>query len=93
MINGRHSLEEPFSVPQEFLSKEVLYLAVIFYSDGNTFGTTHGYPHFCGVSDTCEGAQKLIDDELSSDNKYKPWVGYFSSLGNTRVFSLTLVKQ
>lgn len=61
------------------LSSDFLWLSVIRYSDGDTFGTTSGYWTIVGLSNSSAEAQEKIKLALSSKDGYKPWVGYFSN--------------
>jgi hypothetical protein len=74
-----------------FSKKKKIYLAVVFYSDGDTFGTTYGLFHISGLSSTQKGAERLNKEALER-NEYKPWEGYFSHLMRTEVYLLDLVK-
>jgi hypothetical protein len=71
--------------------KKLVYLAVIFYSDGDTFGTTYGLFQIAGIAATPAGAKRLNKKALEED-AYKPWEGYFSNLMSTEIFLLELVK-
>lgn len=74
-----------------------VYLGVVFYYDGDTFGTTYGLYEISGVSDTLSGIEKInkktISDGLNNRwEGYKPWEGYFSGLIGAEIFKLDLVK-
>lgn len=56
--------------------KDFLYLAVIRYSTGDTFGRTNGAWSVVGVSATRIAAEKLCKKALEGIG-YKPWEGYF----------------
>jgi len=79
---------------QEYIhlsKKKNVYLAVVFYSDGDTFGTSHGLFQISGISATVAGAKKLNKKALEED-AYKPWEGYFARLDRADVFLLDLEK-
>jgi hypothetical protein len=69
---------EKFTVPKSYASAESLYVVGIRYSDGDTFGQTHGYIHWIGLAKTEKEAQKLLETAKSDKKGYKPWEGYFS---------------
>jgi hypothetical protein len=73
-----------------------VYLGVVFYSDGDTFGTTYGYFKFTGVSETQEGVERINKKALENgvDDMgyvYKPWEGYFNGLIGFEIFLLKIV--
>ena len=77
------------SLAREIKKAGKVYLAVIFYADGDTFGTTYGYFQLSGVSATLAGAEKQNKKALSGKG-YKPWEGYFSRLIGAEIFELPL---
>lgn len=75
------------------LKMDHLWLAVIRYSSGDTFGHSTGHWHIVGIAPTYEIAQLMIDEEIkpSTPGKYKCWEGYFESLEDTEIHELRLV--
>ena len=78
---------DEMEIPESYLEQPVLYLAVIRYHDGGTFGSQYGYSHYCGLSKTYTGAEELIK-EAKLGSSYKPWEGYFSGLDDEEVYPL-----
>lgn len=75
----------------DLLKLNRLYLAVVRYSTGDTFGSTSGAWHIVGASPTKDIAQKMLDEALSPDNKgRKPWEGYFEELEGTEICEVGL---
>lgn len=76
-----------------------LFLAVVRYSTGDTFGHTTGEHYIVGIAPTYEIAQMMLDEETKPSPKdskgrqlsYKPWEGYFESLEDTEIHELRLV--
>jgi hypothetical protein len=77
-----------FEVSQELFEKDILFVAYIRHSDGDTFGTTSGYTEFVGVESTEILARQLIESAKEAD--YKPWDGYFASLESEEVLEMRL---
>lgn len=88
--------------PKEFLGKD-LFLVVVRYSDGDTFGTTYGHWRVIGVYtdvETVSEVEKEIQETLKNENKYyyktnkyvkfAPWIGYFSGYETTELTKMTL---
>ena len=68
-----------------------LYLAVIRYSTGNTFGRCNGCWHIVGVAPTYDIAKAMIKEALESEDSYKPWEGYFEHYEDDEVHTLEVV--
>jgi len=72
---------------------ETLFVVVVRYSDGNTFGQVNGLGSIQGVFRTAEEAHKLAEQfpERQGIQGYKLWEGYFSAFESadvvTSVFS------
>lgn len=81
------------------LKMKKLFLAVVRYSTGDTFGHTIGMWHIVGLAPTFEIAQAMVKEaiEPSPEPKkgqyrhYKPWEGYFESLEDTEIHELNLI--
>ena len=84
-------------VTDSAFDKDHLYLAVVRYSDGDTFGTNHGKWYIIGAYETYKEAEDQLkaESEPSLENKgrrsYKPWEGYFNSLEDTEIHVLHVV--
>jgi hypothetical protein len=66
---------------------QTVYVLVVRYSSGNTFGNSFGNFHFVGVFKTEQEVldhQKLINS--SNYEGYKPWVGYFERLEHYEIY-------
>jgi hypothetical protein len=76
-----------------------LFLAVVRYGTGDTFGHTNGAWYIVGVAPTYKIAQAMLDDETKPSpepakgewQRYKRWEGYFESLDGTEIHELSLV--
>lgn len=77
--------------PEGVKEGDELYLTIVRYYDGGTFGRTCGYWHVHGVHRTAEEAAKLAktvrakgSDQHSYD-QYRPWIGYFAGLEDVEI--------
>lgn len=75
------------------LEHSSLYLCVIRYSTGSSFGTKYGYWCVVGVAKSVTEAQNLLDGALINGVfKYgymcKPWEGYFERFEDTEIHEL-----
>lgn len=82
----------------KLLKLDKLFLAVVRYSTGDTFGHTSGEFYIVGVAPTYKIAQAMLDEETkpspipkSGMRHYKRWEGYFESLEDTEIHELSLV--
>ena len=77
--------------PTEYVNENV-YMVLVRYRDGDTFGCTHGNWYIEGVYLDAKKAQRI--SRQISTNKYKgeylPWEGYFSSLESVEVWGTTV---
>ena len=70
-----------------------VFLVVVRYQSGNSFGTSHGNFHFFSVRATKEEALKDKEDiEQDKVSGYKPWKGYFEKLEDIEIHHLPLVE-
>lgn len=84
-----------------------LYVVIVRYSSGSTFGTTHGHWHVIGAYESRDEAEKIemaiskgtgmynrSEKGLYTDKNraYMPWVGYFESLEEVTVERLDIWK-
>ena len=67
-----------YEVTEDIYKASVLHMALIRYSDGDTFGRTCGLWHVIDFYHTFEEAERSIKDAKNGTG-YKPWEGYFSS--------------
>jgi len=86
-IDARHA---------DMLKMPKLFLAVVRYGTGDTFGHTTGAWYIVGVAPTREIAQAMLKEETVPSVKgeyrtYKRWEGYFESLEDTEIHELDLV--
>lgn len=93
---------DSIEVEEYLLQKDTLYLAVVRYSDADSFSFTSGKWYIAGVSDTYKGAEMLLSNEIKpspSDKKsdgtrkfpYKPWEGYFERLEGTEIHKVEVI--
>lgn len=81
---------------EDLIDLDKLYLAVVRYSTGDTFGRTEGEWHIVGVAPSYKIAQLMLDEATSpateGDYKnYKPWEGYFERLTDTEIHTMEVV--
>lgn len=75
-------------VKEETFNFDKVYCVLVFYRDGDTFGTTHGNLHFDSVHGTQEEAIKRaeqIEAEKDDGSITDPWKGYFSELESVEI--------
>jgi hypothetical protein len=88
-----HEIEVDWD-PKEYVGEPV-FLAVVRYSTGSTFGRQNGYWHIEGAYLDCKEAHKtvqdIIADRYSKKGKYTVWKGYFERLEYAEVKSFILL--
>lgn len=80
----------------DMLKLDKLFLAVVRYGTGDTFGHTSGEFHVVGLAPTYQIAEAMLEEETKPSKpgdyrSYKCWEGYFESLEGTEVHELSLV--
>lgn len=95
---GQHWSEksESFTIPKTEFEAEPrtqVYAAIAHYSDGDTFGSSHGHVYVGGVYGSYDRAvEKTKEFEAISKGDYSvPWTGYFSSLESVSVETLQVL--
>jgi hypothetical protein len=81
------------------IEMDKLFLAVVRYGTGDTFGHTNGAWYVAGIAPTYKIAQAILEEETKpsgppekgSWQHYKRWEGYFESLQDTEIHELSLV--
>ncbi len=78
------------------LALDTLWLAVVRYSTGDTFGRTTGCWALVGVAPTYKIAEAMLEEATKPTKEgdyknYKPWEGYFESLTDTEIHKLDVV--
>lgn len=78
---------------KKMLEMDRLFLAVVRYGTGDTFGHTNGAWYVAGIAPTYKIAEAILEEETKPSPKggYKQWEGYFESLDGTEVHGLSLV--
>lgn len=74
---------------------EHLYVVVVRYSSGSTFGSTHGHWYIVGAYKgykEAEAVEVSISKNKYKGKRYKPWEGYFESLEGVTVERLDIWK-
>jgi hypothetical protein len=90
---GYHSCEK-YNLTEEAPNKA--FLVIVRYTDGGTFGCTHGYWTLRGVFKTrgeAEGMAKSIRDESYEEvpgQQYLAWTGYFASLEDVEIHAVVI---
>lgn len=90
MGNSQETISVEFD-PKEAIGKNV-YLVIASYSDGDTFGQTHGHWYIVGCY-LDEHEAKLRQSQVynkSQKSDYYPWNGYFASLETIDIYATTL---
>jgi hypothetical protein len=82
-----HSVE----VDERLIGLDRLYLAVVRYSTGDTFGHTEGAWYIVGLAPTYKVAEAMLDVALNDKKSYKPWTGYFERFSGTEIHTLEVV--
>ena len=81
---------------KDLLLLDSLYLAVVRYSTGDTFGHTEGAWALVGVAPTYKIAELMLEEATKPTEKgdyrnYRPWEGYFEEFTNTEIHKLDVV--
>lgn len=81
---------------EDLLKLDTLYLAVVRYSTGDTFGRTEGAWALVGVAPTYKIAEMMLEEATKPTEKgdyrnYRPWEGYFERLTDTEIHKLDVV--
>jgi len=70
-----------------------VYILVVIYSDGNTFGHSYGNNCLIGAYKSIEKTQKIKKTiEKNKYKGYKPWEGYFAELTDIEIIKVNLIK-
>lgn len=79
-------------VDPHILDCDVVFLVVVRFQTGDTFGTSHGEFHFYSVRSTEEETRVDIRDikEAKKPGVYRPWDGYFERLEEIEVHQMPL---
>jgi hypothetical protein len=68
---------------------DAVYLVVIKYSTGNTFGRSGGHIALAGAFDSSDKAEQLAEavrkSKVAGEYGYLPWVGYFERVEDVSV--------
>jgi hypothetical protein len=83
------------TVEPEVFSGDKIFLAIVIYSDGDTFGSSSGHHEIIGGFSTRKEAEELLSHVTKDgyDNRpegFYPWNGYFSSLEGKTVIKLDI---
>lgn len=84
---------------KKMLELDKLFLAVVRYGTGDTFGHTNGAWYIVGVAPTYQIAKAMLEEETKPSaapkkgewQRYKRWEGYFESLEDTEIHELSVV--
>lgn len=74
---------------ERLLKFDNLFLCVVRYETGDSFGRTYGAWHLVGLAPTYEIAKLTLEQHMKSD-AYKPWQGYFERFQDTEIHELTV---
>lgn len=85
--------------PEDVKEGDELYLTIVRYYDGGTFGRTCGYWHVHGVHKTAAEAAELAKtvhakgSDRRSYDQYCPWIGYFAGLEGVEVHEFRVARH
>ena len=92
---------EEIEVSEEIFNSKTVFLVVVRYSDGDTFGTTFGHWNIMAVYNLKTKARQLKErienNKLEKTDKYgdwktKPWTGYFASLEGVEIHEMPVIE-
>lgn len=104
-LRGDFAVTEQIEVAFKPSLGQMVYLVVVRYEDGDTFGRDHGKYTFCAIFDTAEEAtalEKFISANEESDingiipgiktpmHIYAPWTGYFARFTCVEIHNLSI---
>lgn len=75
-------------VTREQYEAQELYVVIVRYRDGDTFGSSHGHWTVAGVALTADEARKIEADARKPQtdiSHYREWDGYFSGLEGVEI--------
>lgn len=73
---------------------EYLFVLIVRYQDGDTFGYTSGYWRVEGIYLSTSEADKIKQKIVSGKyKKYEPWNGYFAHLENIEIHRIRLEQR
>ncbi len=83
-----------FEVTEEVYNGSQVFLVVVRYQDGDSFGTSHGNWEMWQAVGSAEEALKIKQDILSGaltkKGHYLPWEGYFCRLEDVEIHSFQI---
>jgi len=88
-LNWVETIEVDFN-PVDFIDKDI-FVIVVRYSTGDTFGQTSGSWYVEGAYTTIEKTDKIV--KSINDDKYKgykPWSGYFERFSHVEIHKMIL---
>lgn len=79
-------------VTQEQYDARELFVVIVRYRDGDTFGTSHGHWTVAGVALTADEARKIEAEAHGPkpDSHYREWDGYFNGLESVEIHCFTI---
>jgi len=85
---------ETLSIEDKLYKLSHLYLVIVRYTDGGTFGCVNGYWKIIDVVQSNKEAEQLKQSVFNNTySKYKPWKGYFASLDDVEIHRMELIKE
>lgn len=94
--SGFWGRSESFEVSEEVFNSDRVYLVIVRYQNGGTFGRSLGNWHiqdaFADEQSALKLASSILDKSYEKENPqaYKPWVGYFERLEDVEVHCFTI---
>jgi hypothetical protein len=86
--------KDSLDVEPKVLEAQFVYLVVVRYKTGDTFGSSYGNFHFYSVRATQEEALEdkvAIESPRGEKDHYRPWDGYFERLEDVEIHTMPLV--
>lgn len=85
--------KDSIEVDPKVLESQFVYLVVVRYKTGDTFGSSYGNFHFYSVRATKEEAEQDrmdINAPRGVKDSYRPWEGYFERLEEVEIHPMML---
>ncbi len=87
---------DSIEINKDLAKIDKLYLCVVRYSTGDTFGRTTGEWYIVGVAPNYQIASLMLQEAIIPSKEgdyrnYKPWEGYFERLETTEIYELSVV--
>ena len=85
--------KDVLEVEASVLECKVVFLVVVRYKDGDSFGDCYGNFHFYSIRATkkeAEADKAIIESPRGENDDYRPWDGYFERLEEVEIYEMPL---